>query len=115
MVTTSKGPNTRTARTGTGIPTPPHPPPVSARDDHNPHTPTRHYATPMYVPYIPFPFLPAPTSPTRVVPPVSNQRGHVTASNHAQHAPASNNDERKPAPADATSSSLPFLAIFNNN
>jgi hypothetical protein len=38
---------------------PHHSPPVSAtRDDHNPHTPTRHYPTPKYIPYIPFPFPP---------------------------------------------------------
>jgi hypothetical protein len=58
---------------------------------------------------------PAPTSPTRATPLLSNQRGHVTASNHAQHAPVFNNDEHEPAPADATSSSPPFLAIFDNN
>jgi hypothetical protein len=58
---------------------------------------------------------PAPTSPTRATPPVSYERGHVTALNHAQHAPAFNNDQREPAPTNTTSSFPPFLAIFDNN
>src|ERR1700683_3456079 len=62
-------------------------------DDNDTHVSTCAYAhsTPTYVPYIPFPFLPAPIPFARDSP-NSNQQGHVTVLDN--HAPAFNNNKR---------------------